>query len=193
MEGEVRVWTMKQQELNVAASHIAGNVIVVEAVYVFQIPTQSFLLACLNLLRSTILPGTSRRSARHIHGSVPRPLHFFDDVKARMHDELVHVPSILSESSDAICALLRSAKLVLKQRVVLSTNNAKVVGHLSFYQCCCVPELARGCSRSPRPSCMTRGSGDHSTRPENENLNAYQCSTTYRDTTFLLTRLDYLA
>jgi len=46
-----------------------------------------------------------------------------------MHDKLVHMPRLFGEPRDAIAALLRAAKLILKQRVIQGANNGEVEGH----------------------------------------------------------------
>jgi hypothetical protein len=57
------------------------------------------------------------------------PLHLLDDIQTAVHNKLVHMPSLLREPRDAIAALLRSAKLILEQRIILRANNGKVVRH----------------------------------------------------------------
>lgn len=47
-----------------------------------------------------------------------------------MYDERIHVACLLTETSDAISALLGGAEFELKQRLVLCADNAEVVGHV---------------------------------------------------------------
>lgn len=57
------------------------------------------------------------------------PLYFLDDVQAAMQDELVHVARLLRKPGEAVAALLRSAKLILEEGVVLRADDGKVIGH----------------------------------------------------------------
>lgn len=58
------------------------------------------------------------------------PLHFLHNIQAAMHDELVHMSSLLCESRYTITALLGAAKLVLEEGIIQSTNDGEVKRHL---------------------------------------------------------------
>lgn len=58
------------------------------------------------------------------------PLQLVHEIQAAMYDERVHMSCLLSESGDTISALLGSAKLELKERLVPRADNAEVVGHV---------------------------------------------------------------
>jgi hypothetical protein len=62
------------------------------------------------------------------HLTIP-PLHLLDNVEAAVDDKLIQVPRLLGKARLAIAALLRCAKLVLEERVVLRADNGKVVRH----------------------------------------------------------------
>jgi hypothetical protein len=55
------------------------------------------------------------------------PLHLLYDIQTAMHDELIHMPSLLREPRNPISALLRSAKLIFEERVILRANYGKVI------------------------------------------------------------------
>ena len=48
-----------------------------------------------------------------------------------MDDERIHMACLLTETGDAISALLGSAKFELKQWLVSRADNAEVVGHVA--------------------------------------------------------------
>lgn len=64
----------------------------------------------------------------NIHLSIV-PLHLLHDIQRAVQDELVQVAGLVAEAREAVAALLRRAKLVLEQRVVLGANDGEVVGH----------------------------------------------------------------
>ena len=68
---------------------------------------------------------TKRERAHLIIG----PLRLVDKVQAAVYDEGVHMACLLTETGDAISALLGSAELELEQRLVSGANDAEVVGH----------------------------------------------------------------
>jgi len=65
----------------------------------------------------------------HVHG-VTGPLHLFDNVEARMHNELVHMSRVGSKPRDAIAALFGGAEFCLVQRIVLGPDDGEVVRHM---------------------------------------------------------------
>lgn len=54
-----------------------------------------------------------------------------------MHDELVHVFGLLSESSNSIATNLRGAEVELEERIVSATNDRKVVRHVVYVVLSC--------------------------------------------------------
>ena len=57
------------------------------------------------------------------------PLQLVDEIQAAMDDERVHMACLLTETGDAISALLGSAKFELKHGLVSRSDNAEVIGH----------------------------------------------------------------
>jgi len=57
-------------------------------------------------------------------------LYFLDDIQTAVHDELIHMSSLLCESRNAISALFRSAEFIFEQRVILCADYSEIVRHL---------------------------------------------------------------
>lgn len=76
------------------------------------------------------------------------PLHLLHDIQTTMHNKLIHVSRLLRKPCDTITALLRSAKLIFKKRVIKCTNYAEVVWHLDLPITCCVGVWGFGRGRS---------------------------------------------
>jgi hypothetical protein len=69
-----------------------------------------------------------REEGQNSHLAVP-PLHLLNYVQATVHDELVHVPSLLREPRLSVPALLAGAELMLEERVILRADYAEVIRH----------------------------------------------------------------
>jgi hypothetical protein len=95
----------------------AGYVVVVEAVNTLEIPGGP-----------VSLEKSSKRTGIDLHLPTS-PLYFLHNVETAVHDELIHMSCLLREPCDAISTLLSCSKLVLKERIVLSANNGKVIRH----------------------------------------------------------------
>lgn len=126
---------MEQEELDVAGGYVTRYVVVEELVDVFEIPVKypggksSMLQAILNETRKKRPPPlVGVGGGDNIHMCCA-PLHFFYNVQTAVQDELVHMPRRLVETRHAVAALLRGAKLMLEQRVVLGADDGEVVRH----------------------------------------------------------------
>jgi hypothetical protein len=123
---------MQKQELDITGRDEAGDIVVEELVYALQIPgdveAHQLPFGDETQLRQVVCGHSSVKGLYDSHLSV-RPLHLLNNVQAAVQDELVQVPRLLAEPGLAILALLRGAKLVLEQRIVLGAYNGKIIGH----------------------------------------------------------------
>lgn len=58
------------------------------------------------------------------------PLQLVHEIQTCMHDKRVHMAGLLTETGDAISALLGSAEFELEHRLVSRADNAEVVRHI---------------------------------------------------------------
>lgn len=86
-----------------ARGNEAGHEVVVETINALEIPWKRLV---------AISPHYSTRVwISHLASS---PLHFLHNIQAAMHDELVHMSSLLCESGYTVASLLRAPKLIFK-------------------------------------------------------------------------------
>ena len=103
-----------------SAGDEAGYVIIVEAIDAFQIPVTKYD-------EQDVLLGEKVNK----HLPVP-PLHLLYNIQTAVHNELVHMPRLLWKPRHAITALLRRAKLIFEERIILRADDGKVVRHVSL-------------------------------------------------------------
>lgn len=101
---------MEEEELDVASSHEAGDVVVEEFIDDFQVPeeqtTKKEETAVSNLHPGTVIYRLETECMGTRSHLTLRPLHLFYHIETAVQDELVQMANLLAEAGLAVATLL---------------------------------------------------------------------------------------